>query len=153
MNDLIGDFRTIYLPIIKDIENKNKFLQFHDNNTITIINNEESRTFFLDNLNSELIRGFSLIKYAPDKYEDKIFEKLQIEDKIKINIARGFKEKHKTILHRSLNHILRKHQRTRIFLFLMGKYFFFGYILFKTIIKILIVYYLYKKRYRLFLIF
>ena len=71
--------------------------------------------------------------------------KYQTEEKMIEFIAENFGEKQKHQIEKSIRYILKKHSYSRIFLILMGKTFFVGYILFKALIKILILYYLYKK--------
>ncbi len=49
-------------------------------------------------------------------------------------------------INRAINDILKKHRNTKIFLIFMGKWFFIGFLLFKYIIKGLVLYIIYKKR-------
>jgi hypothetical protein len=77
--------------------------------------------------------------------EQKIFMKYQTEEKMIEFIAENFGEKQKQQIEKSIRYILKKHSYSRIFLILMGKTFFFGFLIFKYIIKGIILYYLYKK--------
>jgi hypothetical protein len=77
--------------------------------------------------------------------EQKILEKYHTEEKIIDYLSEEFDEKHKQQIERSIQYILKKHKKSRIFLILMGKWFFFGFLIFKYIIKGFILFYIYKK--------
>ncbi len=84
---------------------------------------------------------------VPDKIEDKFAHKVKSDEKSKNKLlyqTNNFETKEK--IKKALSDILKKHRNTKIFLILMGKWFFFGYILFKIIIKVIVIYYIYKKR-------
>lgn len=92
---------------------------------------------------------FSLHYYniVPDKYEDTIAIKAKSDEKCKNKLlykSNNIETKEK--IKKGLNGILKKHKNTKIFLILMGKWFFFGFVIFKYIIKGFIIYYVYKKR-------
>ena len=109
------------------------------------MNSVESRAFFLHNINDEVIRAMSKLRYIPEKIEDKLYEKLNLDNKLVSEISLKFSNEHINSLHKSINHILHKHKKSRIFLIIMGKWFFIGILTFKYIIKGLIFYYIYKK--------
>lgn len=77
--------------------------------------------------------------------EDKLYEKLKLDTKLINEISSNFRIEHIKSIHKAMNHILHKQKNSRIFLILMGKWFFFGFLIFKYIIKGLVLYYLYKK--------
>ncbi len=59
VEDLVDDFRTIYLPIISQMNEELKvdYVKFDTDKNIFIINNSyKSRRFFADNLNFEIIK-------------------------------------------------------------------------------------------------
>lgn len=99
----------------------------------------------MENVNDEVIRATSKLRYFHEKIEDKLYEKLKLDDKLIADISSKFNIEHIKLIHKSLNHILLKHKKSRIFLIIMGKYFFIGMLTFKYIIKGLIFYYLFKK--------
>ena len=147
VDDLIQDFREIYTPILKKmttIEDWNDFIDYKDNKFI-IENSKESRMFFLDNVNKEVIRNISVFKYTPNMIENKLFSTTLLEDRIIRRFATKFKNTQKILLQGAINSIIRSHKKSRVFLILMSKYFFFGFILFKFLIKASIVYLVYKK--------
>jgi len=79
-------------------------------------------------------------------FENKIFENTLLEERVIRRFSAKFKNTQKILLQGAINSILRTHKNSRMFLILMSKYFFFGFILFKYILKGIIVYYIYKKR-------
>jgi hypothetical protein len=62
---------------------------------------------------------------------------------LSIKKVKGFKTK----IREALNKTLKKHRTTRIFLILMSKWFFIGYLLFKFLIKVMVIYLIYKRSY------
>jgi len=92
-----------------------------------------------------VIRATSKLRYFHEKIEDKLYQKLKLDTKLINEISMNFKNDHIKSFHKAINHILHKQKNSRIFLILMGKWFFFGFLVFKYIIKGLILYYLYKK--------
>jgi hypothetical protein len=60
VEDLLVDFRTIYLPIISEF--KNNFIYFDkESENFVITNTRDSRRFFAENLNYEVIKCMHLI--------------------------------------------------------------------------------------------
>ena len=86
-----------------------------------------------------------MFRYLHEKIEDKLYERMNYDAKLKLEMSTQFKNDHIKSIHRAINHILHKQKNSRIFLILMGKWFFFGFIIFKYIIKGLILYYIYKR--------
>jgi hypothetical protein len=84
-------------------------------------------------------------KLAPEKFEKKLLQKYQTEEKMIEFIAENYGEKQKHQIENSIKFILKKHKYSRLFLIVMGKTFFIGYILFKTFIKLCVLYYIYQK--------
>jgi hypothetical protein len=80
-----------------------------------------------------------------DTIEDKLYEKLKFDSKLINEISEKFKPEHIKSIQKAINRIHNKQRSSRIFLILMGKWFFFGFLIFKYIIKVSVLYYLYKK--------
>jgi hypothetical protein len=66
VEDLVDEFREIYLPIIQ--ETMNNFIQFDEATGYFIITNtKQSRRFFAENLNFEVIKCMHLVlKHCKD---------------------------------------------------------------------------------------
>ena len=76
----------------------------------------------MENVNDEVIRATSKLRYFHEKIEDKLYEKLKLDDKLIADISSKFNIEHIKLIHKSLNHILLKHKKSRIFVIIMGKY-------------------------------
>lgn len=86
---------------------------------------------------------------VPDIIENKVASKIKSDEKTKTKILLTTDNlKCKQLIKNALNIILKKHKSTKIFLIIMGKWFFFGFLLFKYIIKGIILYIIYKRRYK-----
>ncbi len=79
--------------------------------------------------------------------ENKVAAKIKSDEKTKLRLLLSSDNlKCKILIKKALNIILKKHKSTKIFLIIMGKWFFIGFLLFKYIIKGIILYIIYKKR-------
>lgn len=90
---------------------------------------------------------YKIITLVPKKLEDKVANKVKSDERSKNKLLTQFDNvETNEIINKALAHILKKHRNTKIFLILMGKWFFIGYWIIKLIIKVGIIYYVYKKR-------
>jgi hypothetical protein len=83
---------------------------------------------------------------VPDRIEDKVATRVKSDEKTKLKLLKSYDNvKSREVIKNSLNKILKQHKDTKIFLILMGKWFFIGFILFKYFIKGIVIYIIYKK--------
>jgi hypothetical protein len=79
--------------------------------------------------------------------EEKVASKVRSDEKSKNKLLYKLNNTEtKEKINKALSVILKKHKNTKIYLIIMGKWFFFGFLLFKYIFKGFIIYYIYKKR-------
>jgi len=105
----------------------------------------ESRKFLIENLAREIIINLPYkynlkSTFFPDevlRIQQFIENKNYILEKTNINLKKA--------LHFSSEKILRKHLYSKFLLFLTSKYFFLGYLLFKILVKLAILYIIAKK--------
>lgn len=141
-------FKEIYDPIVEN--------SFKDSFKIEdgVFKKEESSsvTKYLlgrvnDNVHQNLFNVASPLKYDTDKkFHKKIMDRKDMYEGIDDTLSKLNQEELNKKLHRSIDKILLAHRNSKIFLILMSGPFLIGFYIFKYALKILVFYYLLKKK-------
>jgi hypothetical protein len=145
-NDL-SKFKKIYDPIIE----ANFHESFKIENGIFIKEDSTSVTKYLlsnlnDNVHQNVFNVLSPLKYDTDRrFHKKTMSKQELYDSIDDKISKLSDDDMMKKLHRAIDKILLTHKNSRIFLLLMSGPFLIALYIVKYAIKILILYFLFKR--------
>lgn len=150
LDDCLDDLKEIYLPYLKKYHElgvvyHEKEGAFHIKNTVNL------REELIDNLPSKLISGL-LIHDENDLNEiithsSRLGElKVSYDEKMRKAFVSNFTSYKQMYIRNSIKRILNKHRNSRVFFIFMSKWFFIGFWLFKLSIKLMVIFYIYKKR-------
>lgn len=147
VTDKLEQFREIYQPIMES-NFKNSFsivdgvFQRDESNSVT--------KFLLSNVNDNFhqnLYSLSPLKYDQEKrFHKKALTQKELLEIIDEKILELPEEEFQTRIHRSLDKILLSHRNSQIFLILMSGPFLIGFYVFKYALKILVFYFLLRKK-------
>lgn len=148
VKDKLEAFKEMYEPIVK----KNFKDSFELSNGVFKRDESDSVTKYLlsnlnDNVHQNLFNVVSPLKYDQDKkFHKKIMDKQHIYENIDDSLVELNREELRKKLHRAVDKILLAHRNSKIFLILMSGPFLVALYIVKYALKILILYFLFKKK-------
>lgn len=148
LEDCLDDMKIIYLPYL---ERYKEYIKYNDKEKqIQIHNCVELREELIDNLPSKLISG--LLMHDQNDLNKIIANSTRLgslkenyDTKVRKAFVSNFTTYKQMFIKNQIKWTLKKHQHSRVFLIFMSKWFFIGFWIIKLSLKVIIVYYMYKK--------